>query len=122
MICVSDGTDKRQSRLWIVSSQQLLDKSPQGLGLVVSCLFPVSLWSAGSGQTFVSLVRLPEIDDSNWFEVEVPEADAAVPAPRGEALLAGVHAEDPGLQGGKGRLSGEMRTSEWTTDHRSHAI
>ena len=45
--------------------------------------------------TFISLIRFPEIDDSNWFEVEIPQPDAAISAPGGEALFTGIHAENP---------------------------
>lgn len=45
--------------------------------------------------TFISLICFPEINDSNWFEVEIPQPDAAVSAPGGEALFTGIHAENP---------------------------
>lgn len=45
--------------------------------------------------TFISLVCFPEINDSNWFEVEIPQPDAAVSAPSGKALFADIHAENP---------------------------
>lgn len=48
-----------------------------------------------SDATFVSLVRFPEINDSNWFEVEIPQPDAAVSASSSEALFADIHAENP---------------------------
>ena len=48
--------------------------------------------------TFISLVCFPEIDNSDGFEVEIPQPDTAVPAPRGKALLTGIHAENPRLE------------------------
>lgn len=52
----------------------------------------------GGGQfdvTFISLVRFPEINDSNWFEVEIPQPDATVSTPGGKALFTDIHAENP---------------------------
>lgn len=45
--------------------------------------------------TFISLVCFPEINDSNWFEVEIPQPDAAVSAPGSKALFTDIHAENP---------------------------
>lgn len=45
--------------------------------------------------TFISLVCFPEINDSNWFEVEIPQPDTAVSAPGGKALFTDIHAENP---------------------------
>lgn len=45
--------------------------------------------------TFISLVRFPEINDSNWFEVEIPQPDATVSTSGGEALFTDIHAENP---------------------------
>lgn len=45
--------------------------------------------------TFISLVRFPEINDSNWFEVEIPQPDATISTPGGEALFTDIHAENP---------------------------
>lgn len=45
--------------------------------------------------TFISLVCFPEINDSNWFEVEIPQPDTAVSASGGKALFTGIHAENP---------------------------
>lgn len=55
--------------------------------------------------TFISLVCFPEINDSNWFEVKIPQPDAAVSAPGGEALFADIHAENPWLE--------EMTGCQW---------
>lgn len=55
--------------------------------------------------TFISLVCFPEINDSNWFEVEIPQPDAAVSAPGGKALFTGIHAENPWLE--------EMTGCQW---------
>lgn len=49
-------------------------------------------------RTFVSLLGLSQVDLGDGFEVGVPQSDAAVSAARGEALLAGIHAEDTGLR------------------------
>ena len=45
--------------------------------------------------TFISLICFPEVHDSDGFEAEVPEPHTAVTPPGSEALLAGIHAEDP---------------------------
>lgn len=45
--------------------------------------------------TFISLVRFPEINDSNWFEVEIPQPDATISTPGGKALFTDIHAENP---------------------------
>lgn len=51
-------------------------------------------------QTFVSLLRLSQIDLGDGFEVDVPQSDAAVPSSGGEPFLTCVHAEDPCLHNG----------------------
>lgn len=48
-----------------------------------------------SDVTFISLVRFPEINDSNWFEVKIPQPDATISTPGGEALFTDIHAENP---------------------------
>ena len=54
--------------------------------------------AADGVQTFVSLLRLPQVDLGDGFEVDVPQSDAAVPSSGGKSFLTGVHAEDPCLQ------------------------
>lgn len=48
--------------------------------------------------TFISLVCFPEIDDSDRFEAQVPQSDAAIPATSSKALFTCIHAENPRLQ------------------------
>lgn len=45
--------------------------------------------------TFISLVCFPEVNDSDRFEAQVPQSDAAVPATCGKALFTCIHAENP---------------------------
>lgn len=52
------------------------------------------------------MLHLPQVDLGDGFEVHVPEADAAVSSSGGEALLTGVHAEDPSLE--------QTRSHRWT--------
>lgn len=54
--------------------------------------------------TFVSLLRLPQVDLGDGFEVDVPEADASVSTSGGEAFLTGIHAEDPSLHREMGNI------------------
>jgi len=70
--------------------------------LTVSPENPICLCTLVKGEkgkqfhiTFISLVCFPEINDSNWFEVEIPKPDAAVPASSSEALFTSIHAENP---------------------------
>lgn len=58
---------------------------------------PAGSGGAGAPGTFVAVLHLPQVDLGDGLEVHVPQPDAAVPSSGGEALLAGVHAEDPGL-------------------------
>lgn len=45
--------------------------------------------------TFIPLVCFPEIDDSDRFEAQVPQSDAAIPAASSKALFTCIHAENP---------------------------
>lgn len=77
--------------------------------------------------TFISLVCFPEINDSNWFEVEIPQPDAAVSAPGGKALFADIHAENPwleemtGCQWGSAQQMSNDRTSPSCRPHSAAA-
>lgn len=71
--------------------------------------------------TFISLVGFPEINDGNWFEVEIPQPDTAVSAPSGEALFTYIHAENSWLEemrgcqyGSTGQMSNDRTSPTYT--------
>lgn len=59
------------------------------------------------------MLSLPQVDLGDGFEVDVPQADAAVSSSRGEPFLAGVHAEDPCLNETKTFPSTLQQTNMW---------
>lgn len=47
--------------------------------------------------TFVSLLSLPEINFSDWFELSVPQPNAAISPSSGKAFFTGIHAKNSSL-------------------------
>lgn len=79
------------------SSALLCLVAPRDQSLACDLSVPAHImkWGRQVDITFISLVCFPEINDGNWFEVEIPQPDAAISAPGGEALFAYIHAENP---------------------------